>query len=105
MLRWSLLQRGRWVHGKPTLFETLAELARFRLSDVADRIACPTLLTQAEDDPISKFAAKLYDALTVERKTLTKFTEAEGAGNHCEANGRRCFHQHAYDWLDETLAS
>ncbi len=105
MLRWSLLHRGPWVHDKPTLFATLAELARFRVSDVADRIACPTLLTQAEDDPVSKSAAKLYDALTVERKTLIKFTEAEGAGDHCEASGRRRFHQRAYDWLDETLAS
>lgn len=104
MLRWSLLQRGRWVHAKPTLFETLAELSRFRLSDVADRIACPTLLTTAENDPLSKAAAKLYDALTVERKTLLEFTAAEGAGEHCEANGRRRFHARVYDWLDETLA-
>jgi hypothetical protein len=27
------------------------------------------------------------------------------AGDHCEASGRRLFHQRAYDWLDETLAS
>jgi len=105
MLRWALLQRGKWVHAKPTLFETLADLARFRLSDVADRIGCPTLLTQAENDPISAAALKLHDALTVERKTLIKFTAAEGAGDHCEASGRRLFHQRAYDWLDETLAS
>jgi pimeloyl-ACP methyl ester carboxylesterase len=103
MLRWSLLDRGRWVHGKPTLFETLAELAGFRISDVADRIACPTLLTAAEEDPASKSAAKLYDALTVERKTLIEFTSAEGAGQHCEANGRHLYHQRVYDWLDETL--
>jgi len=104
MLRWSLIQRGQWVHDKPNLFEALAELARFRLSDVADRIACPTLLTQAEEDPIAAAAEKLYDALTVERKALVKFTTAEGAGRHCEANGRRLYHQRIYDWLDETLA-
>lgn len=103
MLRWSLLDRGRWVHDKPTLFETLAELASFRVSDVADRIACPTLLTAAEEDPASRSASRLYDALTVERKTLIEFTTAEGAGQHCEANGRRLFHQRVYDWLDETL--
>jgi pimeloyl-ACP methyl ester carboxylesterase len=103
MLRWSLLDRGRWVHGKPTLFETLAELAGFRISDVADRISCPTLLTAAEEDPASRSAAKLYDALTVERKTLIEFTSAEGAGQHCEANGRHLYHQRVYDWLDETL--
>jgi pimeloyl-ACP methyl ester carboxylesterase len=104
MLRWSLLDRGRWVHGKPTLFEMLAELATFNLSDVADRIACPTLLTAAEADPVARSAKTLLDALTVERKTLIEFTSAEGAGLHCEANGRRLYHQRVYDWLDETLA-
>ncbi len=104
MRRWSLLDRGRWVHDKQTLFEVLAELATFSLSDVADRIACPALLTEAEADPIAGSAATLYDALTVERKTLIKFASAEGAGQHCEANGRRLYHQRIYDWLDDTLA-
>ena len=70
---------------------------------MADRISCPTLLTQAENDRLAAAAPKLYDALAVERKQLIKFTEAEGAGDHCEASGRRLFHQRAYDWLDETL--
>ena len=70
---------------------------------MADRIACPTLLTQADKDPISAAAPKLYAALTVERKTLIEFTDAEGAGDHCEASGRRLYHQRVYDWLDETL--
>ena len=104
MRRGSLLDRGRWVHDKQTLFEVLAELATFSLSDVADRIACPALLTEAEADPIAGSAATLYDALTVERKTLIKFASAEGAGRHCEANGRRLYHQRIYDWLDDTLA-
>ena len=103
-LRWSLLQRGLWVNGKETLFDLLSDLARYRVSDVADRIGCPTLLTQSEADPISAGAPKLLDALTVERKVLLQFTAAEGAGGHCEATARRLFHQRVYDWLDETLA-
>jgi hypothetical protein len=39
----------------------------------------------------------------VKRETLIEFTTAEGAGQHCEANGRRLFHQRVYDWLDKTL--
>jgi hypothetical protein len=104
VLRWSLLERGRWVHGQPTLFAMLAELASFKLSDVADRISCSTLLTAAEDDPVARFATTLYDALAIERKTLIRFGGAEGAGLHCEANGRRLYHQRVYDWLDDTLA-
>jgi pimeloyl-ACP methyl ester carboxylesterase len=102
-LRWSLLQRGRWVNDKPTLFDLLADLTRYRISDVAGQISCPTLLTQSEGDPIGAGAEKLLDALTVERKTLLRFTAAEGAGGHCEATARRLFHQRVYDWLDNTL--
>ncbi len=103
-LRWALLQRGRWVNHRATLFDLFADLARYRISDVADQISCPTLLTQSEGDPIGAGAEKLFDALTVERKVLLKFTAAEGAGGHCEATARRLFHQRVYDWLDETLS-
>jgi pimeloyl-ACP methyl ester carboxylesterase len=102
-LRWSLLQRGKWVNDQPSLYRLLCELARYRLSDVAAQIDCPTLLTQAEGDPVGAGAPTLLDALAVERKALVTFTSAEGAGGHCEATARRLFHQRVYDWLDETL--
>jgi pimeloyl-ACP methyl ester carboxylesterase len=102
-LRWRLIQRGLWVHGKETLFDYFAELSTFELSSVAGQIACPTLLTQAEDDMLAVTAETLYDALTVERKELVRFTAAEGAGGHCEGTARRLYHQRVFDWLDETL--
>lgn len=102
-LRWALLQRGLWVNGQPNLFALLADLTRYRLSDVAGQIDCPTLLTCSEGDPLSAGTEKLYDALSVARKALVRFTAAEGAGGHCEAPARRLFHQRVYDWLDEIL--
>jgi pimeloyl-ACP methyl ester carboxylesterase len=104
-LRWRLLQRGPWVHGTPTLFEYFAEMTRYELSPVAGNIACPTLVSQAENDPIAANADKLLAALTVERKELVRFTAAEGAAGHCEATARRLYHQRVFDWLDEILAS
>jgi alpha-beta hydrolase superfamily lysophospholipase len=104
-LRWSLLQRGLWANQQPTLYALFAELCRYTLSDVAGRIACPTLLTQAEDDPMGAGAPKLLDAIGSERKTLVRFSAEEGAGGHCEGTARRLFHQRVYDWLDETLAA
>jgi Alpha/beta hydrolase family len=104
-MRWALLQRGLWVNGQPNLFGLFADLCRYRLSDVADRISCPTLLTRSEGDRLSAGTHKLYDALTAARTTLVSFTAAEGAGGHCEATARRLFHQRVYDWLDETLAA
>ncbi|MQA75191.1 MAG: alpha/beta fold hydrolase [Solirubrobacterales bacterium] len=102
-LHWRLIQRGLWVHGKQTLFEYFADAARFEVSPVAGRIACPTLITAAEGDPGGAGAPKLYEAVGAERKELISFTTAEGAGGHCEATARRLFHQRCYDWLDEAL--
>jgi alpha-beta hydrolase superfamily lysophospholipase len=103
-LRWSLLQRGLWANQQATLYDLFAELCRYTLSDVAARITCPTLLTQAENDPMGAGAPTLLDAIAAERKTLVRFTAQEGAGGHCEGMARRLFHQRVYDWLDEMLA-
>jgi alpha-beta hydrolase superfamily lysophospholipase len=104
MLRWRLVQRGLWVHGKESLFDYFADMTRFELSPVAANIACPSLLTAAESDPIAAGAPRLLDAIGAERKELLRFTEAEGAAGHCEGAARRLFHQRCYDWLDDLLA-
>lgn len=105
MMVWRLKERGMLVHGTETLFDTLVEMARYSVSDVAADISCPTLLTMNDGDPASQGAKLLFEALTVERKVLVPFTGAEGATGHCEGAGRRLYHQRVYDWLDETLAA
>ena len=104
LVRWRVLQRGLWVHGKDTVFDYFADLCRYELSPVAHRIGCPTLVTAAEGDPIAAGAPKLYEAIPAERKKLVRFTAAEGAGGHCEGLARTLYHQRVFDWLDETLS-
>jgi alpha-beta hydrolase superfamily lysophospholipase len=104
LMRWRLIQRGLWVHGVPTFFDYAKEMTRYELSSVAGRITCPSLITQAEGDPIAAGAPRLLEAIGAERKTLVRFTAAEGAGGHCEGTARRLYHQRVFDWLDETLA-
>jgi dienelactone hydrolase len=102
MLRWRLIQRLLWVHGKDNLYDLAKEISRFEISPVAKYISCPTLLTMSEGDPLAKGTRKLYDALNC-AKTLVEFTLAEGSGGHCEALSRALYHQRVFDWLDETL--
>jgi pimeloyl-ACP methyl ester carboxylesterase len=102
-LRWSLVQRGPWVHGAETLFDYFADAVRFEVSSVAGNIRCATLVTAAEGDPIAAGAQQLFDSVGAQRKTLIRFTESEGAGGHCEGMARHLFHQRCYDWLDEAL--
>jgi hypothetical protein len=56
----------------------------------------------AENDEIAAQARMLFDQLTCDKKFMP-FTNAEGAGEHCEDGNRSLFHQRAFDWLDDVL--
>jgi pimeloyl-ACP methyl ester carboxylesterase len=101
-LRWSVAQRAFWVHEIDSLAEYLRVAKDYELSSIADHIRCPTLVTQAENDPVARFSGRLYDALSYP-KELLRFTEAEGTGDHCELMASSLLHQKSFDWLDEIL--
>ena len=67
-----------------------------------EQVTCPTLLTAAENDPLSALAADFAERLG-ERGHLVRFTAAEGAGDHCELLNRPLANQRMFDWLDATL--
>jgi hypothetical protein len=90
------------VHEIDSLAEYLRVAKDYELSSIADHIRCPTLVTQAENDPVARFSGRLYDALSYP-KELLRFTEAEGTGDHCELMASSLLHQKSFDWLDETL--
>src|SRR6478609_6458704 len=80
---WSLVQRGLWVHGVDSLGAYLTAAEAMTLEGRVGTIRCPTLLTTAENDPLSHGAAALLAELSCPA-TLLSFTAAEGAGDHCE---------------------
>ena len=60
-------------------------------------------MLEAESDMFFKGQPQLlYDHLTCP-KTLMRFTDAEGAGAHCQAGAHRLAFGRIYDWLDDTL--
>jgi pimeloyl-ACP methyl ester carboxylesterase len=102
-LRWAIVQRAFWVHGIDSLLQYLKIASDYSLKKVANQIRCPTLLTWAESDPLSWNADRIHEDLTCP-KALIRFTNAEEAGDHCEAKTRPLFHQRAFNWLDEALS-
>jgi pimeloyl-ACP methyl ester carboxylesterase len=102
MQRWTIEQRGFWVHGVHSLADYLQAAAEFTLTGRIEHIRCPTLLCAAEDDPLSATATSIYDQLTAP-KTLLQFTRTDGASDHCEMRNRSLFNLRAFNWLDETL--
>jgi dienelactone hydrolase len=102
--RWALTH-GMYAMGAPTPRAYVAMTLQYNLRDgVAESIGCPTLVTDAENDLFFKGQPdELYEHLTCP-KAMLRFTEAEGAGAHCEVGASRLALGRIYDWLDETLA-
>ena len=101
-MRWSIVQRGFWVHGVDNLRDFLASAEPFTMDGRAELIRCPTLLTAAENDPLAAGAQAFFDALRCP-KDLIRFTAAEGAGDHCEMSNRSLLNRSVLDWLDTVL--
>src|SRR3954469_14457468 len=104
MQRWTIEQRGFWVHGVRTLPDYIRVATEFTLAGRVDRIGCPTLLCAAQDDPLSGTATAVYDGLTAP-KTLLQFTSAGGAGDPWHMRNRALFDLRAFNWLDESLSA
>jgi pimeloyl-ACP methyl ester carboxylesterase len=100
---WAL-SHGMFVTGTSTPRSYIAATLGYNLRDgVAEKISCPTLVLDAEEDMFFKGQPEeLYDHLTCP-KTLMRFTAAEGAGAHCQVGAHRLAFGRIYDWLDETL--
>lgn len=97
-LRWSIVQRGFWVHGVDTLRDYLRSAEPFTMAGRMELITCPT-----QDDPLAAGAQPLFDALTC-RKELIRFRAADGAGGHCEMQNRSRLNRAVLDWLDGVFA-
>ncbi|EJJ28317.1 alpha/beta hydrolase family protein [Rhizobium sp. CF142] len=99
VLNWKVVQRGFWVHGVDDLRGLLASAELFTMRGHAERIQCPTLITQAENDGLAADAGFFFDTLRCP-KTLMRFTAAEGADGHCEMKNRSLLNRRVLDWLD-----
>lgn len=102
--RWAL-SNALWVSGVDSAESLLTEVAKYDLSDVAHQISCPTLVCEAENDQFFQGQpSMLFDALQC-AKAYLKFTEAEGAGEHCHEGALLLFHQRLFDWLDDVVVA
>jgi hypothetical protein len=86
-----------------SFYDAFQAVQAYNLAEVAGQIRCPMLLTAPEGEEFFPGQAqKLYDALHCP-KMIVRFTNEQGAGQHCEvaAPGYRDFC--IYNWLDEVL--
>ncbi len=100
--RW-VVRNGKWTFGLPTFDDVVEATKAYSMAGIADRITCPTLVLDAENDQFFAGQPKrLLDELTC-AKELILFREDEGAGEHCQEGALFLFHQRTFDWLDTVL--
>lgn len=101
--RW-LMDNSTWVFGVNSAAELARTLQRYSLTDVAERIGCPTLILAGEDDHFVPLGlAREFEGLVSGPTTMRVFRTEEGAGEHCQVGNLRLATGVIYDWLDETL--
>jgi hypothetical protein len=90
-------------YGTDSPYEAFKMAEQYTLEGVADKIRCPMLITDPENEQFwPGHSCQLYEALTCP-KELVSFSAAEGANSHCEPKARSLRDQTIFDWLDETL--
>jgi hypothetical protein len=106
-MRGTLAFRSR-PFGFDSLFDTYHALRDYNLDGVAEKITCPILITDPENEQFwPGQSQRLYDAVSTpeESKELVHFSAEEGADSHCEPKALGLRDQRVFDWLDATLAS
>lgn len=103
-VRWACRQ-GMWSLGAGTPRAFLAASLAYNLRNgIAEKITCPVFVGRAESDEFFRGQPEeLMEHLTAPA-TLASFTDAEGAGAHCQVGAQRLLCARMLDWLDETLA-
>lgn len=88
-----------WVHHVDSPVALLKCWSHYNLEGLTSQIQCPTLVADSENESMSAGQAQLfYEALHCP-KDYRLFTQAEGAGEHCEAGASSLFHACMFDWL------
>jgi pimeloyl-ACP methyl ester carboxylesterase len=97
--RW-FFQNGMYTFGVENLSDFPLKMLDYTLAGVTGKITSNTLVCDSEQD-VEKYGSMtkdIYDALTCPKKYIL-FTNAEGAGAHCQMGANRFGGQQKLDWL------
>jgi pimeloyl-ACP methyl ester carboxylesterase len=101
--RWAV-RNGLWTFGVTDADALVKATEAYTMAGIADRVTCPTLVLEAENDQFFKGQPERIFAELTCPKELIAFREDEGGGEHCHEGAIALFHQRAFDWLDTVLA-
>lgn len=90
-------------YGTKGFGETIQEVRKYTVADVAGEITTPLLILSPEGEQFWPGQADQLADLTPGVSTVVRFTAAEGADGHCQPLARTLTAQRMFDWLDERL--
>ena len=99
---WSFRARPYQQSG---YYDTMAEVLKYNVTDVAASITTPLLITSPEDEQFWPGQSEKLAALLPGETELVPFTAAEGANYHCQPLARLLTEQRMFDWLDVKLGN
>lgn len=91
-------------YGTTGFAATIQAVRGYTMSDVADKITTPLLITSPEGEQFWPGQAEQLASLTAGVSTIVHFTASEGAGEHCQPLARTITAQRMFDWLDVRTA-
>lgn len=102
-LRW-LIGNGMWTYGAAKPSEYVQLMRNYTLTGgLAERIECPVLVFDAEDDHFAAGQPDLLAAHLTARHTVVRMPAYDGAGEHCNAGSLNRFHAALFDWLQQVV--
>ncbi|MFH1951091.1 MAG: alpha/beta fold hydrolase [Pseudomonadota bacterium] len=100
--RWAMAN-GMFTFHAQSPSEWLKMTRPYTMKDVAEKITCPMLIVDSEEDKdMPGQATKLYDALK-SQKHFIMFTKEEGAEEHCQMGALLISNARILDWLDDIM--
>lgn len=101
-LRWGL-SHGMYVFGVDSPAEFVLKAKNYYLEELPEKIQCPTLIIDVENEIFFKGQAKhLYNTLTC-NKDYIFFTSEEGAGSHCQEGAKLIANERIFSWIETIL--
>lgn len=100
--KWSF-SHGMYVFGVNTPAEFILKVGDFYMKGLAEKIQCPTLIVDSENDKLLRDQARqLYEELTC-YKDFILFTAEEGAEFHCQAGAKLIANERIFSWIEKIL--
>jgi pimeloyl-ACP methyl ester carboxylesterase len=101
-LRW-LVTNAVWTFEASSFNDFVTKAKQYTMDGIAQQIQCPCLVLEADGDMFFRGQPRqIYDALEVP-KEIVRFTDADGAENHCQSGALAYKDEVVFNWLDETL--